>query len=102
MPIALLLLLLPLTKAIARIAVGVPVAVLVYYFLQNTLTPVMAALESEIYSNLNQLSSLATLAFQTVQFLDFSHCVSLVLSTASACLSIKTFITSVRAFGVNV
>lgn len=102
MPLPLLLLLYPLVRAIARIAVGAPIAIIVYTFLTSQLDPLMLRLENEIYSSLGQLSSLSELAYQTVLFLDFSHCVKLVLATSAACLSIKLFMISVRAFGVNV
>lgn len=102
MPLPLLLLLYPLIRAVARIVVGVPVAIIVYTFLTSYLEPIMAQLEIELYSSLGQLSSLSDFAYQAVVFLDFAHCVKLVLATSAACLSIKLFMISVRAFGVNV
>lgn len=102
MPLPLLLLLYPLVRAIARIAIGAPIAIIVYTFLTSYLDPIMLRLENEIYASLGQLSSLSQLAYQAVVFLDFAHCVKLVLATSAACLSIKLFMISVRAFGVNV
>lgn len=101
MPIPLLILLYSVIKVVAKLATGVATATLVYYFLMNSLKPFMDNLTSEIYNKVSEFSTIGGTSLQVIQYIDFPHCISLILSASAACFSIKIMSVAVRAFGIN-
>lgn len=99
--LALMVILRPLTSAIAKIVLGTTVAAITYAFLNSTVLPLIDRVEESILSQLHSLSTLGGVAGEVIQYLDFPHCISLLLSASSACLSIKLMAIAIRAFGVN-
>ena len=100
--IPLMIILRPLTSAIAKIALGVTVASIIYGFLNNYILPVVRVLEQRILSEVQSLSTVGGVAGEVIMyFLIFPHAVSILLATSSACLSIKIMSVAIRAFGIN-
>lgn len=90
-----------LLSVFAKLAVGVTVAGLTYAFLNNTVLPVVHRIESAILSQLSSLSSIGGPVGQLIVYLDFPHCISLLLTASAACFSLKIMSVAVRAFGIN-
>lgn len=101
MPIALLLLLAPIIKAIARLITGTVTAGLVYYFLTNIVSPIFSQLENKILQTVSNFSTVGGTALSIISYLDFGNCISIILSASSACFSIKLMSVAIRAFGIN-
>jgi hypothetical protein len=99
--IPLMIILRPLTSAIAKIVLGVTVASITYGFLNNYILPVVHVLEQRILSQVQSLSTVGGVAGEFIMYLDFPHAVSILLATSSACLSIKIMSVAIRAFGIN-
>lgn len=99
--IPLMIILRPLTSAIAKIALGVTVASIIYGFLNNYILPVVRVLEQRILSEVQSLSTVGGVAGEVIMYFDFPHAVSILLATSSACLSIKIMSVAIRAFGIN-
>ena len=101
MPIPILILLYSVIKVVAKLVTGVATATLVYYFLMNTVKPFLDSITSEIYNKVSEFSTIGGTSLQVIQYLDFPHCISLLLSATTACFSIKVMSVAVRAFGIN-
>ncbi len=101
MPIPILILLYSVIKVVAKLVTGVATATLVYYFLMNTVKPFLDSIFSEIYNKVSEFSTIGGTSLQVIQYLDFPHCISLLLSASTACFSIKVMSVAVRAFGIN-
>lgn len=101
MPIALLLLLAPIIKAVARLITGAVTASIVYYFLMSVVAPITSQIEAKILDTVNQLSTVGGTAFSVISYLDLGHCVAILLAASSACFSIKIMSVAIRAFGIN-
>lgn len=101
MPIPILVLLYSIISVIAKLVTGAATAALVYYFLINTVQPILDRLTSEITSKVSEFSTIGGSAIQVIHYLDFPHCISILLATSSACFSIKIMSIAVRAFGIN-
>lgn len=99
--IALMILLRPLISAFAKLVTGAATAGIVYYFLMNTVQPFMDRIDSAIYAKVSEISTIGGTSYQVIQYLDFPHCISLLLTASAACLSIKIMSVAVRAFGIN-
>ena len=101
MPIPLLVLFYSIISVVAKLVTGAATAALVYYFLMNTVQPLMDRLTNEIYDKVSDFSLIGGTSLQVIQYLDFPHAISIVLATSSACFSIKIMSIAVRAFGIN-
>ena len=99
--IPLMILLRPLTSAIARVALGTTVAALTYAFLNNTVLPLIHRIQDAILSQVSSLSTMGGAVGQVVVYLDFPHVISILLATSAACTSIKLMAIALRAFGIN-
>ena len=101
MPIPLLVLVYPIISVVAKLVTGAATAGLVYYFLMNTVQPFMDRMTSEFYQKVSEFSTIGGTSLQVIQYIDFPHCISLLLSASAACFSIKIMSVAVRAFGIN-
>lgn len=101
MPVGLLVILYPIVKVLVKVITGAVTAGLVYYFLISVVQPYLNSLDNQIYSSVSQFSNVGGTAIQVINYLDFPHCVYLLLSASSACFSIKIMSVAVRAFGIN-
>jgi hypothetical protein len=101
MPIPLLVALYSIISVVAKLVTGAATAALVYYFLMNTVQPFMDRMTSEIYDKVSEFSTIGGTSLQVIQYIDFPHCISLLLSASAACFSIKIMSVAVRAFGIN-
>lgn len=101
MPIPLLVLFYSIISVVAKLVTGAATAALVYYFLMNTVQPLMDRLTNEIYDKVSEFSLIGGTSLQVIQYLDFPHAISILLATSSACFSIKIMSIAVRAFGIN-
>lgn len=101
MPIALLLLLAPIIKAIARLITGAVTAGLVYYFLSTVVAPITSQLENKILATVSDFSTVGGTALAVISYLDFGNCIAIILSASSACFSLKLMSVAIRAFGIN-
>lgn len=99
--LALMVILRPLTSAIAKIVLGTTVAAIIYAFLNSYVLPLIDRFEDAILAEVSSLSTLGGVAGEVIQYLDFPHAISILLATSSACLSIKLMAIAIRAFGVN-
>ena len=99
--IPLLILLRPLTSAIARVALGTTVAALTYAFLNNTVLPLIDRIQDAILSQVSSLSTMGGAVGQVVVYFDIPHMISILLSCSAACISIRLMAIAIRAFGVN-
>lgn len=88
-------------KALAKIFTGVVTAGLVYYFLTSVAQPKLDYYSDQILQKVNELSTVGGSAMQVIIYLDFPHCVSILLTAAAACFSLKIMSVAVRAFGIN-
>lgn len=101
MPLALLAFLFVLARVLVKIIGGVVVAGLVYAFLTSVVSPILTDLQAEILQKVNEFSTVGGTAVQVIFYLDFPHCVNILLSASAACFSIKLMAVAVRAFGIN-
>lgn len=101
MPIPLLVLFYSIISVVAKLVTGAATAALVYYFLMNTVQPLMDRLTNEIYDKVSEFSLIGGTSLQVIQYMDFPHAISILLATSSACFSIKIMSIAVRAFGIN-
>lgn len=101
MPIPLLVAFYSIISVVAKLVTGTVTAGLVYYFLTNTVQPLMDRFSSEIMDKVSDFSTIGGTSLQVIEYLDFPHCVSLLLSASAACFSIKIMSVAVRAFGIN-
>ena len=101
MPIPILVILYSIINVVAKLLTGAATAALVYYFLTNTVQPFMDRIISEIYGKVSEFSTIGGTSLQVIHYIDFPHCISLLLSASSACFSIKIMSVAVRAFGIN-
>lgn len=101
MPIPLLVLVYSIISVVAKLVTGAATAGLVYYFLMNTVRPLLDSLTSQIYDKVSDFSAIGGTSLQVIQYLDFPHAISILLATSSACFSIKVMSIAVRAFGIN-
>lgn len=101
MPIALVAIFYSILSVVAKLVTGAATAGLVYYFLMNTVQPILDRLTSDITSKVSEFSAIGGTSLQVIQYLDFPHAISILLATSSACFSIKVMSIAVRAFGIN-
>lgn len=101
MPIPLLVLVYSIISVVAKLVTGAATAGLVYYFLMNTVQPLLDNLTSQIYHKVSDFSAIGGTSLQVIQYLDFPHSISILLATSSACFSIKVMSIAIRAFGIN-
>ena len=101
MPIPILVILYSLVSTVAKLVTGAATAGLVYYFLMNTVQPLLDSLTSQIYDKVSNFSAIGGTSLQVIQYLDFPHSISILLATSSACFSIKVMSIAIRAFGIN-
>ena len=101
MPIPLLVIVYSIISVVAKLVTGAATAGLVYYFLMNTVQPLLDNLTSQIYDKVSDFSAIGGTSLQVIQYLDFPHAVSILLATSSACFSIKVMSIAIRAFGIN-
>ena len=101
MPIPLLVLVYSIISVFAKLVTGSATAGLVYYFLMNTVQPLLDSLTSQIYDKVSDFSAIGGTSLQVIQYLDFPHAISILLATSSACFSIKVMSIAIRAFGIN-
>ncbi len=99
--IPLLILLRPLTSAIAKIVLGTTVAALTYAFLNNTVLPLIDRIQDAILSQVSSLSTMGGAVGQVVVYFDIPHMISILFSCSAACMSIRLMAIAIRAFGVN-
>lgn len=97
----LLLILMPLIGAFGRLITGSITAGIVYYFLINVVKPYSDDLSNKIISSVSSFSTVGGSAVEVISYLDFVHCVTLLLSASAACFSIKIASVAIRAFGIN-
>lgn len=101
MPIPLLVIFYPIISVVAKLVTGAATAALVYYFLINTVQPILDRLTSDITQKVSEFSTIGGTSLQVIEYLDFPHAISIVLATSSACFSIKVMSIALRAFGIN-
>ncbi len=101
MPIPLLVIFYSIISVVAKLVTGAATAGLVYYFLINTVQPILDRLTSDITQKVSEFSTIGGTSLQVIQYLDFPHSISILLATSSACFSIKVMSIAVRAFGIN-
>jgi len=101
MPIPILILLYSVIKVVAKLVTGAATAAIVYYFLMNTVQPFMDRIDSAIYAKVSEISTIGGTSYQVIQYIDFPHCISLLLTASAACFSIKIMSVAIRAFGIN-
>ena len=99
--IPLMILLRPLTSAIAKIVLGTTVAAITYAFLNNTVLPFMDRIQQAILSQVSSLSTMGGAVGEVVVYFDIPHIISILFSCSAACMSIRLMAIAVRAFGVN-
>lgn len=99
--IPLMILLRPLTSAIAKVVLGTTVAAITYAFLNNTLKPYMDVLTSQIHSTLSGLSTIGGPFMEVIHYLDFPQMVTILLTCSAACFSLRLMSVAIRAFGIN-
>ena len=101
MPIPLFVIFSSILSVVATLVTGAATAGLVYYFLMNTVQPLLDNLTSQIYHKVSDFSAIGGTSLQVIQYLDFPHAISILLATSSACFSIKVMSIAIRAFGIN-
>lgn len=99
--LALMVLLRPLTSAIAKVVLGTTVAALTYAFLNNTILPFIDRIQDAILSQVSSLSTMGGAVGQVVVYFDIPHAISILFSCSAACMSIRLMAIAIRAFGVN-
>lgn len=99
--IPLMILLRPLTSAIAKVVLGTTVAALTYAFLNNTILPFIDRIQDAILSQVSSLSTMGGAVGQVVVYFDIPHAISILFSCSAACMSIRLMAIAIRAFGVN-
>lgn len=99
--IPLMILLRPLTSAIAKVVLGTTVAALTYAFLNNTVLPLIDRIQDSILSQVSSLSTMGGAVGQVVIYFDIPHMISILFSCSAACMSIRLMAIAIRAFGVN-
>jgi hypothetical protein len=88
-------------RIFAKLIVGAVTAGLVYYFLSNIVMPVVNDLQQEILQKVGEFSTVGGSAMEVIIYLDFPHCVSILLTATTACISLKLMAVAIRAFGIN-
>lgn len=101
MPLALVAVLYAALKIFVKVITGTVTAGLVYIFLTTTVRPLMNNLEQEILQKVSEFSTVGGKGVEVLIYLDFPHCVQLLLTTSAACFSLKIMSVAVRAFGIN-
>ena len=101
MPIPLLVIFYSIISVVAKLVTGAATAGLVYYFLINTVQPILDRLTLDITQKVSEFSTIGGTSLQVIQYLDFPHSISILLATSSACFSIKIMSIAIRAFGIN-
>ena len=99
--IPLMILLRPLTSAIAKVVLGTTVAALTYAFLNNTVLPLIDRIQDSILSQVSSLSTMGGAVGQVVIYFDIPHMISILFSCSASCMSIRLMAIAIRAFGVN-
>lgn len=99
--IPLMILLRPLTSAIAKVVLGTTVAAITYAFLNNTVLPLIDRIQDAILSQVSSLSTMGGTVGQVVVYFDIPHMISILFSCSAACMSIRLMAIAIRAFGVN-
>ena len=87
--IPLLILLRPLTSAIAKVALGTTVAALTYAFLNNTVLPLIGRIQDAILSEVSSLSTMGGAVGQVVVYFDIPHMISILFSCFCAWFFIR-------------
>ena len=101
MPLALLAFFFVFTRVLVKVIAGVVVAGLVYGFLSLVVSPILNQLQTQILQKVNEFSTVGGTAVQVIFYLDFPHCVTILLSASAAAFSIKLASVAIRAFGIN-
>lgn len=99
--IPLMILLRPLTSAMAKVVLGTTVAALTYAFLNYTILPFIDRIQDAILSKVSSLSTMGGVVGEVVVYFDIPHAISILLSCSAACMSIRLMAIAVRAFGIN-
>jgi hypothetical protein len=101
MPIFAMIAITLVVRILAKLIVGAVTAGLVYYFLSNIAMPVVNNLQQEILQKVGEFSTVGGSAMEVIIYLDFPHCVSILLTATTACISLKLMAVAIRAFGIN-
>jgi large-conductance mechanosensitive channel len=101
MPIFAMIAISLVVRILAKLIVGAVTAGLVYYFLSNIAMPVVNNLQQEILQKVGEFSTVGGSAMQVIAYLDFPHCVTILLTATTACISLKLMAVAIRAFGIN-
>lgn len=88
-------------KIFAKLILGTATAGIIYYFLTSVAKPIADDLSQQLVNKASELSTVGGTAAEVIQYMDFVHCVNIILSASAACFSLKIMSVAVRAFGIN-
>lgn len=85
----------------SKLILGTATFSIIYYFLTNVAKPYTDDLQQQLVIKVGELSTVGGTAAEVIQYMDFVHCVNIILSASAAGFSLKIMSVAARAFGIN-
>ena len=101
MPLAFYAFIIAVIKIVTKVVTGAVTAGLVYFFLSSVAQPKIDDISQKILAKVSEFSTVGGTGVETIIYLDFPHCIQMLLTASAACFSLKLMSVAVRAFGIN-